>query len=163
MVVKSFPWRDFHQKMSSKFLHRQKYLVKNFLLWQNHFLENSLYEKNWENFLVENFFCRNFLLQNHLLGNSLDEKIFFCRKFFYRIFFCCKTVSMKKIFYIFLRIFLDKNFLVEYFFVAKQKQKQLRWKKKKLREFFWVKNYFIEKFFDGIFLLQYHFLGNSRD
>jgi hypothetical protein len=68
----------------------EKFLVQMFLLWLNHFLENSLDEEMfWSKFflskkfiLIENVLVENFLfLQNHFFGNSLDEKIFL-RKYF---------------------------------------------------------------------------------
>jgi hypothetical protein len=46
----------------------KKFFVEKFLLLQNHFLGNSLDEKNF----VENFL----LLQNHFPAHSSDEKIF---------------------------------------------------------------------------------------
>ena len=94
-----FCTKNFHQKSR----------VQNFLMFQNHFLENRFEPKIFINIFGRNFFR----VEKSFLKKQLCTKIFF-KKCFWKIFYCCKIISSKQ--------FCTKNchqkFRVKKFFIV---------------------------------------------
>jgi len=151
------------------------FLVKKFLLLQNHFFGNILGDKF---FLRKFFWSKFFLLQNHFLGNRLNKNYFWTIIFLVEN--CCwsKNVLVKNFLLLqnhFLGNSLDVKFflrkvLVENFFCCKIISSETVWMKKFLLIIFycckiissetvWMKKFFVENFL----LLQNNFLGKSLD